>query len=360
MNVNATLPLQNGNSMKNRLMLAPMTNLQSHEDGRLSDEEFTWLTMRAKGGFGLTMTCAAHVHERGKTWSGQLGVFDDKHIEGLTRLAHGIKEFGSLAIVQLFHGGRRAPSNLIGGLPPVAPSADKETDAVELTLSEINQLQDDFIQAAVRCKNAGFDGVEVHAAHGFLICQFLSPEFNHRNDKYGGSAQARERFLDEIIDGIRSECGPEFTLGIRLSPEHHGLVFSQMYELARRLLSEAKIDFLDMSMHDAFKKPDDAGYSSKSLTEWYLELPRDQVPMGICGKIRTMPDVTKIMGWGADFVTIGRSAILQHDFAQKALLDENFQARTTPVTTELLRQEGLSQTFIDFIKTFPDFVTPDI
>src|ERR1700755_2402963 len=98
-----------GPAMKNRFMLAPLTNLQSHPDGRLSDDEFRWLTYRAKGGFGLTMTCAAHVQAVGQGFPGQLGVFSDIHLEGLTRLATAIRAAGSLAAVQLHHAGNRSP-----------------------------------------------------------------------------------------------------------------------------------------------------------------------------------------------------------------------------------------------------------
>ncbi len=104
------LTFTRGPAMRNRFMLAPLTNLQSNEDGTLSDEEFNWLTMRAKGGFGLTMTCAAHVQAVGQGFPGQLGIFGDEHIAGLTRLATEIKRHNSVAIAQLHHAGRRSPA----------------------------------------------------------------------------------------------------------------------------------------------------------------------------------------------------------------------------------------------------------
>src|SRR4051812_44384727 len=108
------LALTSGLVMKNRFMLAPLTNQQSHPDGRLSDEEFHWLVMRAKGGFGLTMTCAAHVQRIGQGFAGQLGIFSDEHLPGLTRLASTIKAAGSVAAVQLHHAGNRSPVDLVG------------------------------------------------------------------------------------------------------------------------------------------------------------------------------------------------------------------------------------------------------
>ena len=128
-----------GPDMKNRFMLAPLTNSQSHDDGVMSDEEFHWLTLRAKGGFGLTMTCAAHVQAIGQGFPGQLGVFSDNHLEGLTRLAKEINDNDSVSICQLHHAGNRSPKELIG-TDPVCPSADDDTGARALTLEEVKQL----------------------------------------------------------------------------------------------------------------------------------------------------------------------------------------------------------------------------
>ena len=118
--------------MKNRFMLAPLTNQQSHRDGRLSEDEFHWLTMRAQGGFAITMTCAVHVQANGQGFPGQLGIFNDDQLEGHRRLAAAIKAEDSLAMVQLHHAGMRSPAELIDGLP-LGPSANEETGARALT-----------------------------------------------------------------------------------------------------------------------------------------------------------------------------------------------------------------------------------
>src|SRR5580692_2523002 len=145
------ISFKRGPAWKNRLMLAPLTNCQSHPDGRLSDEEFHWLTMRATGGFGLVMTCAAHVQRIGQGFPGQLGVFSDDHLPGLTRLAAKIKAEGSVSSVQLHHAGIRSPEALIGE-KPVGPSDDAETGARALSLGEVEQLIEDFVTAAVRAE----------------------------------------------------------------------------------------------------------------------------------------------------------------------------------------------------------------
>ena len=216
-----------GAKMKNRFMLAPLTNTQSHEDGVLSDEEFNWLTMRAKGQFGLVMTCASHVQAIGKGFPGQLGIFDDKHIEGHTRLAKAIQSYGSLAVIQLHHAGMRSDPKLIEGAP-VAPSAVERKGARAMSLEEVKQLRDDFIQAGARAKKSGYDGVEIHGAHGYIVAQFLSQSINQRTDEYGGDLENRARLLFEIINGIRRACGGEFMIGVRLSPERFGMQLNEM------------------------------------------------------------------------------------------------------------------------------------
>ena len=122
-----------GPAIKNRFMLAPLTNLQSHPDGVLSDDEYNWLVKRAEGGFGLTMTCAAHVQAIGQGFPGQLGTFEDKHLDGLKRLADGIREQGSISICQLHHAGFRSPGDLIG-TQSVGPSDDEASESRSLHL----------------------------------------------------------------------------------------------------------------------------------------------------------------------------------------------------------------------------------
>ncbi len=196
-----------GPGLKNRFTLSPLTNLQSHVDGTLADDEYHWLTLRAQGGFGATMTCASHVQAQGQGFPGQLGCWSDAHLPGLTRLAAGIKAAGSNAYVQLHHAGMRSPQDLIG-TQPVCPSDDAETGSRALTLAEVEQLREDFIAAAVRAERAGFDGVELHGAHGYVLSQFISSTYNRRDDRYGGSLENRCRLVYEIIDGIRTRCRP--------------------------------------------------------------------------------------------------------------------------------------------------------
>lgn len=337
--------------MKNRFMLAPLTNSQSHEDGLMSDEEFHWLTMRAKGGFGLTMTCASHVQAIGKGFPGQMGVFSDLHSEGLSRLAEEIKSHNSVAIVQLHHAGMRSPKELIGE-DPVCPSDNEEFSARALTLEEVHQLRDDFIEAAIRSEKAGFDGVELHGAHGYVLCQFLSHEVNLRTDEYGGSLENRSRLLNEIIDGIRANCREDFMLGVRLSSERFGILLGESKELAQSLMTSGKIDFLDMSLWDVFKEPVEEEFKGKMLIEHFVELERGNTRLGVAGNIRTPQDATRAMEEGVDWVMIGRGAILHHDFPLLYEDNPEFTPSEIPVTEDYLANEGLSKKFIDYMSNW--------
>ncbi|MFT7221509.1 MAG: 2,4-dienoyl-CoA reductase-like NADH-dependent reductase (Old Yellow Enzyme family) [Candidatus Azotimanducaceae bacterium] len=349
------LEFTRGRPMKNRFMLAPLTNWQSHEDGTLSDEEFHWLTKRAEGGFGLTMTCAAHVQEIGKGFPGQLGAFGDQHIKGLSRLAEAIKAKGSIANAQLHHAGMRSPEDIIGQAP-VSASADEETGARELSTDEVRQLRDDFIAAAVRCDQAGYDGVELHGAHGYILCQFFSEETNRREDEYGGSLENRYRILEEIIDGVRHNCRPDLQLGVRLSPERFGIKTNETLEMAARYLNDDRLDFLDMSLWDAFKEPVDEAFAGNSLLELFAGLERGQVKLGVAGNIRTPQDADRAMNHHIDWIMLGRAAILQHDFPNRYAADAEFTPVALPVTRDYLVNEGLSKKFIDYMDSWPGFI----
>lgn len=344
-----------GPALKNRFVLAPLTNTQSHDDGRLSDEEFHWLTMRAKGGFGLTMTCAAHVQAQGRGFPGQLGAFSDIHIEGLSRLAKAIKRENSVAVIQLHHAGMRSPAALIG-TTPVCPSDNAETGARALTLHEVDQLIEDFVTAAVRAEVCGFDGVEIHGAHGYILCQFLSAELNKRTDRFGGSADNRTRILFDIIAGIRQRCRPTFNVGIRLSPERFGLKLMDIRNLAQKLMLDAEVDYIDMSLWDIFKEPEEPDMRGQSLLSHFTNLKRGKVKLGAAGKINSGEAARACIAGGADFVVVGRAAVLHHDFPRQVEINADFKPATLPVTAAYLHQEGLSSAFVTYMRNWKGFV----
>ena len=350
------LPLTHGPAMRNRIMLAPLTNWQSHADGTLGEDEYHWLMMRAHGGYGLTMTCASHVQARGQGFPGQLGSWSDAHIAGLRRLAHDIHATGSICAVQLHHAGRRA-NTAVTGTAAVGPWDDAETGARAMSTAEVEQVIEDFILGALRAQSAGFDGVELHSAHGYLLGQFLDVQNVQRSDGYGGSFDNRKRTLFEIIKGIRGRCTPSFQLGVRISPERYGIPMHESLALAQDLMHSKLLDYLDLSLWDVFKEPIEQDFKGKPLISHFASLERGDTRIGVAGKIMDAATAQSCLQHGADFMLIGRGAMLHADFARRALADPAFRAVPRPVSRAYLSEQGLSKPFVDYVaSTWKGFV----
>lgn len=350
-----SLTFKCGKTIKNRFALAPLTNTQSNENGTLSKEELHWLAKRGEGQFGMIMTCAVHVQENGKGFPRQLGIFDDKHIEGHQRLTAKLHSYGSIVIVQLHHAGMRSPKELIGE-QPICPSKNKKTGARAMSFEEIVQVKDAFISAAIRAKKAGYDGVEIHGAHGYLLAQFLSKDINFRTDKYGGNLENRFRLINEIINGIRIKCGNDFVLGLRLSPERFGMDLKEVKKLCEFLVAGNQLDFIDLSLWDCFKMPEEKEHQNKSLLKHFTDLDFKTTKLTIAGKINSAKEITKLLKAGIDFISVGRSGILHHDFPMKVIENPNFETIATPVSKEYLLSEGLSLNFITYMQRWEGFV----
>jgi len=353
--IDSPLTFACGTQMKNRFALAPMTNTQSHSDGTLSEDEFNWLKKRAEGGFGMIMTCASHVQKIGQGFPGQLGIFGEEQVSGHKRLTKAIQKHGSLAVIQLHHAGMRSPAELIGQ-KPVCPSENEKHGVRMLRMAEIVQLRDDFITAAIRAKKCGYDGVEVHGAHGYILCQFLSSEINHRTDEFGGSLENRARLTLEILRGIRNACGDNFLLGLRLSPERFGMKLEEIKELSTAISESGLVDFLDISLWDYNKPPEGYLNSNKRLLEHFTELDYGNTKLTVAGKIRNGSDVRKVLDSGVDFATIGRSAILHYDFPNRVMQDSKFETIKPPVSESYLKEQALGPNFVEYMKRWPDFV----
>ena len=341
---------------KNRSLLAAMTNKQSHEDGTLSDEEITWLTRRAKDGFGIVTTAASHVSELGKGWIGEMGVWSDNHLEGLTKLASSLKQHGSLNLVQIFHGGMKAPFE-INNVIPVCPSKMMiETTgkllARALETEEIYQLIEDFSDAAKRCEEAGFDGVEIHGAHSYLISQFLGLKTNRRKDEFGGSLENRFRFLKEIILSIRKKTSDNFLVAVRISPKIGTIGISIEESLkVTKMLCDLDIDMFHLSCWDAFEELEDG----QNLTKLFKPLVPENIAYASTGAIWSTADANWLMDQGADLVGVARVGIAHPDWAQ-GLADSNYNPKRPPFTREELAAADLSPVFIDYMSMWKDFV----
>ena len=353
--MNQKIKFASGKEMKNVFMLAPLTNMQSNDDGTLGDDEYRWLTKRAEGGFGLTMTCAAFANKSGKGFSGQLGVSEDAHLDGLKRMADGIKAHDSLAYTQIVHGGMRTFEKFTGQ-PPLCPSDNEETGARAMSSDEIKETEAAFIQAAVLSEKAGFDGMEIHGAHGYLLCQFLSAEINKRDDEYGGELSNRTRIIDNIISGIKQSCGSDFSLALRLSPTRFGIEMNEIIAYYERLCASRVLDFIDMSLWDVFQEVEDGPYKGQRLVDVFSKLERGDTKLTVAGKIMTAEHVQSVLDAGVDFVALGRAGILHHDWPQKYASQASFESIATPVSRAHLEAEGLGPKFIEYMSTWAGFV----
>jgi 2,4-dienoyl-CoA reductase-like NADH-dependent reductase (Old Yellow Enzyme family) len=300
------------------------------------------------------MTAASHVQPVGQGFPGQLGIFAEQHLDGLRALAGEIRSRGALSSVQLHHAGGRAPKALVG--VPVSPSDNPRTGARGLSLGEVEALREDFIAAAKRADRAGFDGVEVHGAHGYILAEFLSPEINGRDDLYGGSLDNRARILNEIIDGIRAQCRADFQIGLRLSPERFGQRLNEIREVSAEMLRHGKIDYLDLSLWDVAKNPENGAPEGKTLLSHFTDIPRGNVRLGAAGRVMGARTAAGVIDSGCDFVTIGRAAILAHNFPQLVRSDCDYHSPPLPVSPEHLLEEGLSRSFVEYMRNWPGFV----
>jgi len=343
------LTLKCGLVLPNRIALAPMTNGQSLADGHLGEDELVWLARRADSGFGMVETCAAYVARDGKAWAGELGVDRDDELPGLARLATRLRRGGAAAIVQLFHGGVRAVSALTGEQVWSASTWHEDGPTFEVprvaTDADIARVIDQFAAAAERCERAGFDGVELHGAHGYLLGQFLSRTMNPR------PFEERAGFVRAVMRAVRARVSSRFCVGVRLSPEDRGsakgLDLDESLQVARWLADDGA-DFIHASLWDAAKP------TVKRPAEHPIPLFREAVPAGVAlivaGAIWTHADAEAALARGADVVAIGRAAVLNPDWPTSDGM------KRPPATRAELLNYGVSPVFAGYLSRWKNFV----
>ena len=324
-----------GIEFKNRIAVSPMCQYSS-QDGFANDWHFVHLGSRAVGGAGLVMTEATSVSPEGRISTADLGIWKDEHIEQLSRITHFISLQGAVSGIQLAHAGRKAshtePWNgdkLIpesdGGWKTVAPSAvpfspDSDTP-VALTKEGIDKVINDFKAAAVRALKAGFKTIEIHAAHGYLIHEFLSPLSNTRNDAYGGTFENRIRFLLEIIAAVRGVWPENNPLFVRISATdwvEDGWTIDDSVALAG-VLKNAGVDLVDCSsgaILPGIKIPASPGYQVP-----FAERIRKQTGIltGAVGIIIKPDQAEEIIATGqADLILMAREFLRDPYFSLRA------------------------------------------
>jgi len=335
---NLFAPIQiNSVEFKNRLVMAPMATRYATYGGYVTERMIQYYKERAEGGTGLITIEATTVSVEGAGWPNNLAVYSDAHVDGLKKLVDAIHSGGAKAALEIFHTGRRALSPVIFQ-QPVAPSAVPAPKAEvprELTVPEIKNLVDKFVQAARRAKEAGFDVVNIHMAHGYLIQQFLSPLSNRRNDEYGGDTAGRCKFAVEVLKGVRSELGPDFPIFCRLTVDEGveaGLNLQESQIIAGILVNEGA-DLIDVSA---------GGPERPQLTVQPMSMPRGclihlgegikkaiEKPVSIVGRINTPDMAENILANGqADMIITGRPLLADPEFPEKAKSGRSEEIRT--------------------------------
>jgi len=311
--------------LKNRIVMPPMATGFASDDGSVTDRLIAYYEERAKSGPGLIIveiTCIDSPVGRGLAT--QINIDDDRFIPGLARLARAIKQHGVRAAIQLHHAGRQTSSR-VTGFKPVAPSPIPGRDGEmpkELTVDEIKRLVECFAQGARRAREAGFDGVEIHGAHGYLVSQFLSPLSNKREDEYGGSVENRARFLVEIIKAVRSKVGHGFPLWCRLSAVEmniEGGITLEETKVVARLAQEAGVDAIHVSAHSAgvVRRPPMA-QPPGALIE-YAEGVKKAVSVPVIAVGRITPELGEeaLRQGKADFIAMGRQFLADAHVVEK-------------------------------------------
>lgn len=235
-------------TFKNRIVMAPMCMYSSHnEDGKVENWHRTHYISRAVGQVGLIIQEATAVTPQGRISPQDLGIWSDEQIEGLKELTDLIKEQGAATGIQLAHAGRKATVD--GEI--IAPSAiafnEKMKMPKEMTLEEIRETIEAFKLGAIRAKKAGFDVIEIHGAHGYLINEFLSPLSNQRTDKYGGSPENRYRFLREVIEAVKTVWDGPLFVRVSASDYHEEGLTADDYVQIGSWMKEQGIDLIDVS-----------------------------------------------------------------------------------------------------------------
>ena len=310
--------------LKNRLVMPPMMSLYGDPDGSVTQQLLDYYEERAKGGVGLIIvefTCIDR--GTGRIHAQQLGIDEDRCIPGLRQLVQVIQQYGAKAAIQIGHGGIATSSELLGRkiIGPSAIARPGGEVACEMTQGEIRQLVLRFAEGAVRAKKAGFDGVEIHAAHRFLVQQFLSAAWNRRHDEYGGDMVGRTRFLIEVIRAIREKVGRDFPLWCRINgreEEVDGGTSIEEAVMTARMAEEAGVDAIDVSWASVatrFHPMSLAPAYSLPLAETVKKAVR--VPVMTVGKIYARLGERILQEGKADLICIGRGLIAGPGLPQK-------------------------------------------
>lgn len=323
------LTLLPGLVLRNRVVMAPMTTWASNDDGTVSDEEEAYYRRRAQD-VGLLITGCTHVQANGVGFTGAFAADDDRFIPSLRKLAMAAKSGGALAILQIFHAGVKTQPALVSDVvaaSAVAGDGGPFSSVIiprALSENEILEVVEAFYEATRRAIAAGFDGVELHGAHGFLIQNFLSPHSNRRNDRWGGSLENRMRFPLAIVAAVKRAIAQHadrpFALGYRISVEEGietGLKLADSLQLMTRLV-DAGVSYIHASLHSAMDQAPTHGGQDATIVSILRDHLADRVPLIAAGQLRTPAQAERALGLGLSLVAVGQGLVINPDWVKDA------------------------------------------
>ena len=329
-----TYTLNNGVTIKNRLVVAPMTHFGSQADGLISDQERTFLSNRA-GDMGLFITAATLVQKDGKAFHGQPEATGEHCLDSLKETAQILQQQGAKAILQIHHGGSKAIDDLLDGLDKISASASEAEHARETTAKEVEALIASYAQAADLALRAGFDGVEIHGANGYLIQQFYSAQSNRRNDQWGGSLENRMRFPLAVIDAVvavrEKHQRNDFIIGYRFSPEEpgdNGLTMTETGALIDALVQKP-LQYLHVSLWEFDKKIRRGGDTAQTRMQFIHERINGKLPLIGVGNLFTADQILAAYetGW-AEFIALGKTVMINPHIATQIREDREDEIET--------------------------------
>jgi 2,4-dienoyl-CoA reductase-like NADH-dependent reductase (Old Yellow Enzyme family) len=328
-----------GVEVKNRIMIAPMTHYSSQPNGEVSKQELPYYAERS-GGVGAVITACAYVSIDGKGFEDQFSVDDDSFIPGLKRLAQTIQAKGAKAILQIYHGGRQSPPELLPDRQTISASAvasEGEGKPVprEMTETEIINTIQAFGDATRRAIEAGFDGVEIHGANTYLLQQFFSPHSNRREDQWGGSLEKRMKFPLAVVDSVKKavveHANKPFIVGYRISPEegsNPGITLEDTLQFVDKL-ADQKLDYLHVSVNHFWNGSFRNKEESQSRIIRIHEKVGSRVPVVGVGSLHTPDEVVEALETGVPLIALGREMLMEPKWIEKVQADQEDQIRTT-------------------------------
>ncbi|HDX3085770.1 TPA: NADH-dependent flavin oxidoreductase [Escherichia coli] len=329
--------------LRNRIVMAPMTTWSANPDGTISEQELEFYKRRSQN-VGLVITGCTYVTPSGIGFTHEFAAYDDRFINSLEKLAAAAKSGGAPAILQVFHAGNKAIPELVPNNDVISASASsvksgdfmkRVVQSREMTENEIQETIRAFGDVTKRAIKAGFDGIELHGAHGFLLQNFFSPLFNQRNDRWGGDLEGRMRFplavLQEVKNVVYEYATKPFAIGYRISPEESatgGLRIEDTYKLLDRLISSG-ISYIHtslVSINDSY--PVESPNGPRTI-ELILNHIAGRVPVIAAGKIRTLSQAQEAISTGLPLVAIGKGLVINPEWVTLAESGRGHEIQTT-------------------------------